>query len=208
MAGKPTVDLIADFALPLPLTVISEMMGVPPADRQRFHQLMTKFLGAVSLWTTIQQFSTGIALHRFFKDLIALHRREPKDDLISALVQAEEQGDSLSEDELIAMLFLLLLAGHDTTVNLIGSGALALLEFPDQLEHLKANPDLLENALEEMLRFTNPAQHIAPRYALEDVELHGQLIAKGSAVLAGIAAANREINDIQKRRSVRYYAQA
>jgi len=112
--------------------------------------------------------------------------------LTSALVQAEEQGDTLSEDELVAMLLLLLLAGHETTVNLIGNGTLALLEHPEQFEQLKANPGLLESALEEMLRFTNPVQQIAPRYALEDVELHGQRIAKGHTVLVGIAAANRD----------------
>jgi cytochrome P450 family 107 subfamily K polypeptide 1 len=98
----------------------------------------------------------------------------------------------LSENELIAMMLLLLLAGHETTVNLIGNGTLALLEYPDQLEKLKANPELMEGAIEEMLRFTNPVHQIAPRYTVEDVELHGQLIPKGSTVIVGIASANRD----------------
>jgi cytochrome P450 len=192
MSGKPTSDLIADFALPLPLTVICEMMGVPHADRHNFHKMMSRFIDASSMWGMLQQFPNAFALHRFFKKIIGLRRKNPADDLISALIQVEEQGDTLSEDELIAMLLLLLLAGHETTVNLIGNGTLALLEYPDQLEKLKSNPELLESAIEEILRFTNPVQQIAPRYTIEDVELHGHLIPKGSTVLVGIASANRD----------------
>ncbi|HEX2622769.1 MAG TPA: cytochrome P450 [Phototrophicaceae bacterium] len=192
MSEKTEVDLIADFALPLPLTVISEMMGVPLEDRHRFHKMMSKFLDTSTLGSTLQQFPNAIMLHRFFKKLIALRRKDPHDDLITALVQAEEQSDSLSEDELIAMLLLLLLAGHETTVNLIGNGTLALLQYPDQFEKLKANPKLLETAIEEMLRFTNPVHQISPRYVIQDVELHGQLIPKGTTVIVGIASANRD----------------
>lgn len=188
MAKKQSVDLIADFALPLPLTVISDMMGVPHEDRRRFHIMMKRFLDA----PMIQQFPNAFALHRLFKKLIAQHRRNPQDDLITALVQAEEGGDSLSEDELIAMLLLLLLAGHETTVNLIGNGTLALLEHPEQFDKLKSNPELLPSAIEEMLRFTNPVHQIAPRYALEDVELGGQHIPKGGTVIVGVASANRD----------------
>jgi cytochrome P450 len=192
MAGKTTVDLMADFAGPLPITVISEMMGVPPTERHRFHHMIRSFLDAGSLWSMLKQFPNSIALHRFFKRLVALRRREPEDDIISALVQAEEQGDSFSEDELIAMLLLLLLAGHETTVNLIGNGTLALLQHPEELARLQGDAALLESAIEEMLRYTNPVQQIAPRYALEDVELHGERIPKGNTILLGIAAANRD----------------
>jgi cytochrome P450 len=192
MAGKTTVDLMTDFALPLPLTVISEMMGIPHEDRSRFHTMMKKFMDASAFWSMLEQFPNAFALHRLFKKVITLRRTDPQDDLITALVQAEEQGDSLSEDELIAMLLLLLLAGHETTVNLIGNGTLALLEHPEQFAKLKANPDLTESAIEEMLRFTNPVQQIAPRYTLEDVELHGQHIPKGTTVIVGIASANRD----------------
>jgi cytochrome P450 len=192
MAKKTTFDLIADFALPLPLTVISEIMGVPYEDRSHFHKMISRFLDATSGLGILQQFPNAFAMHRFFKKLIALRRRQPQNDLISALVQVEEQGDSLSEDELIAMLLLLLLAGHETTVNLIGNGTLAFLEYPDQFEKLKANPDLIESAIEEILRFTNPVQQIAPRYTIEDVELGGHFMAKGTTVIVGIASANRD----------------
>lgn len=191
MAKKTTVDLIADFALPLPLTIISDMMGVPPGDRS-LRKMISRLLDASSGLGMLQQFPNAFAMHRFFKKLIALRRHQPQDDLISALVQVEEQGDSLSEDELIAMLLLLLLAGHETIVNLIGNGTLALLEHPDQFEKLKVKPDLIESAIEEILRFTNPVQQIAPRYTIEDVELGGHFIAKGTTVIVGIASANRD----------------
>lgn len=192
MSEKTTFDLIGDFALPLPLTVISEMMGVPHKDRPKFHRMIARFLDTSSVQSTLQQFPNAFSLHRLFKRLIAMRRKAPQDDLITALVQAEEEGNKLSEDELIAMLLLLLLAGHETTVNLIGNGTLALLEHPDQLEKLNANADLLDSAIEEMLRFTNPVQQIAPRYAVEDVELSGQRIPKGSHVMVSIASANRD----------------
>jgi cytochrome P450 PksS len=192
---KPTVDLIADFALPLPLTIISEMMGVPPQDRPRFQRMIQIFLEPTYIAKVpliVQQLVNGLAMHRMFKKLVVRARKSPQDNLTSALVQAEEEGDRLSENELIAMLLLLLLAGHETTVNLIGSGTLALLEHPEQLEKLQANPELLDNAIEEMLRFTNPVQQIAQRYTVEDVEVNGQLIPKGTVILIAIASANRD----------------
>lgn len=193
-ATKPTVDLIADFALPLPLTVISEMMGVPAEDRLRFHKWTAGFLDLAfdKPLELLPQIPNAIQMNRFFKRLIRLRQRQPADDLITALVQAEESGDRLSEEELVAMLFLLLLAGHETTVNLIGNGTLALLENPDQLAKLRARPDLMDSALEELLRFTNPVESIAPRYALEDVELAGQGISRGETALLVIASANRD----------------
>jgi cytochrome P450 PksS len=171
------------------------MMGVPPQDRHRFHQLMKQFLmvgASTNPVSFIPHLPTFFALNRFFHDLIALRQRDPQNDLITALIQAEEQGDTLSEQELVSMLFLLLLAGHDTTVNLIGSGTFALLEHPEQLKRLSSDLSLLDTAIEEMLRFTNPVQQVAPRYALEDVDLYGRRVPKGSTVMAGIASANRD----------------
>jgi cytochrome P450 PksS len=132
------------------------------------------------------------SLNRFLRELITLRQKDPQDDLISALVQAKDKEDKLSEDELASMLFLLLLAGHETTVNLIGNGIAALLEYPDQLKKLTSDLSLLDSAIEEMLRFTNPVQHVGRRYALEDIDLCGQLIPKGSTVLVGIASANHD----------------
>jgi cytochrome P450 PksS len=201
LAAKPgpVVDLVRSFALPLPLIVISDMMGVPPGQRSRFHKWSVQFIDSASgsrremLMNIPAAMANAFAMQRFFKKLIELRRRQPADDLITALVAAEEGGDKLSEDELVAMLFLLLLAGHETTVNLIGNGTLALLQHPDQLQKLRENkddPGLMESAVEELLRFTNPVHMIAPRYALEDIELHGQTIPRGSTVMLGIAAAN------------------
>ncbi|MBI1257080.1 MAG: cytochrome P450 [Chloroflexi bacterium] len=194
-AKQKTTDFIRQFALPLPLTVISEMMGVPAADRDKFHKWTANFIDSASSAnpiTMLPQLPNAIQMNRFFRQLMTLRRTDPQDDLITALVRAEEAGDKLNEDELVAMLFILLLAGHETTVNLLGNGILALLQHPDQFEKLKANPDLIDTAIEEILRFTNPVQQIAPRYALEDVELHGQRIPKGSSVMCGVASANRD----------------
>lgn len=194
MAHKQTVDLINDFALPIPLTVISDMMGVPQEDRLRFRNWMSNFLEMTG-GTWLQKASRLLnmfQMYRFFKRLIKLRRTHPQDDLVTALVQAEENGDRLNEDELVAMIFLLLLAGHETTVNLIGNGTLALLEHPDQLRKLQNQPELIDTALEELLRYSNPVDQTAPRYALEDIELSGQKIPKGSRVLVSIASANRD----------------
>lgn len=192
--ARQPVDLMSAFALPLPLTVISEMMGVPEADRLTFHDRMAKFLDTnfESRLQLVRQIPNSILTLRFFRRLIRLRRREPGDDLLTALVQAEEKGDRLSEDELIAMIFLLLLAGHETTVNLIGNGTLALLQHPEQLRRLRDDPELIGSAVEELLRFTNPVAEPAARFAREDIELHGTVIPRGSIVLPLLASANRD----------------
>jgi cytochrome P450 len=127
-------------------------------------------------------------LRRFFK----VRRRGPRDDLASALIEADEAGDKLSEDELLAMVFLLLIAGHETTVNLIGSGVLALLEHPDQMEKLRAEPALIKPAVEELLRYTAPVFMSTERYAREDVTLHGVTIPRGEMTFGVIGSANRD----------------
>jgi cytochrome P450 PksS len=191
---KEQVDLIADFALPLPLTVISDMMGVPEGDRLNFHRWSSAFLDTSfdKPLALLPQLPNALRLNRFYKKLIRLRRDNPADDLITALVEAEEGGDRLSEAELVAMLFILLLAGHETTVNLIGNGTLALLENPDQLAKLRRRPELMGSAVEELLRFTNPVESIAPRYALDDVVLSGHRVPQGDTVLVVIASANRD----------------
>jgi cytochrome P450 PksS len=194
-AHKKTIDLMADFALSLPLIVISEMLGVPEKDREKFHIWSSKLMdlsSATSLLTVLPQVPVAFKMQRFFSALIKSHRRHPQNDLTTALIMAQEDGETLSDDELVAMLFLLLLAGHETTVNLIGSGTLALLEHPDQLELLKAHPEHIDTAIEEMLRYTNPVHHVAPRFTLEEVTLSGVTIPAHQMVLAHIASANRD----------------
>lgn len=192
--GSSSVDLMAALALPLPITVISEMMGVAERDRLQFHHWTSKFLEASSggALAMVLQLPNGYRMRSFFERLIAERRAKPQTDLVTALVQAEADGDRLTQDELLAMIFLLLLAGHETTVNLIGNGVLALLEHPDQLAMLRANPALIDSAIEELLRFTNPVQQPTFRYARENLELGGQLIQRGEVVLPLLASANRD----------------
>jgi cytochrome P450 PksS len=196
-ARRGEVDLMAAFALPLPLAIISEMMGVPEEERARFHGWMTSLTNSFSggMIAVLMQIPTGNRLLRLFDALIQRRRAEPRGDLISALVQAEEEdGDRLSADDLISMVFLLLLAGHETTVNLIGTGTLAQLQHPEQLAALRARPEGIQCAIEELLRFTSPAIFTAPRYATVDLEFHGRQIARGTPVFGGLAAANRDEN--------------
>jgi cytochrome P450 len=186
------MDVIRDYALPVPLTIISEVLGISVKDRQKFHQ-WTKSLIALSatgnaLWSIPQVMAMMSYLKRIFKE----RRAKPQDDLISALIQVEEAGNRLSEDELLAMVLVLLIAGHETTINLIGSGTLALLENPDQMRLLHEKPELIKNAVEELLRFASPIEQATERYAREDVTLHGITIPKGALVFAVIASANRD----------------
>ncbi len=191
---KTQVDLLAEYALPLPLTVISDMLGVPLEDRHKFHPWSSKFLevGAGDPTVFLRQIPNALRMTRFFEKLIALRKANPGNDLVTALITAEDAGDRLSQDELIAMIFLLLLAGHETTVNLIGTGVLALLQHPAQLQQLRENPDLIDDAVEELLRYGNPVEHGTTRHALEDVQIGGQVIPKGSTVLLLLSSANRD----------------
>lgn len=192
--ARGTMDIIADFALPLPVAVISDMMGVHERYRRHFHHWMKGILeldgaGWLELLTN---FPSMIRLNRFLRDLIAERRAHKGDDLLSAMVEAEEAGERLSFDELVASTLILLLAGHETTVNLIGNGMLALLEHPEQLEHLRAHPDSMDAAVEEMLRYTSPVHLNAPRYATVDTELCGVQIRRGESICPIIASANHD----------------
>jgi cytochrome P450 len=178
----------------MPVTVIAELLGVPPEDRDRFRQWSD---AAVSGNATQEYMEKILIPHmQAFTDyLLAMFeekRKIPKDDLISALVQAEEAGDKLSEDELLGMVFLLLIAGHETTVNLIGNGVLALLEHPEQLRRLRNDPSLIKSAVEELLRYDGPVETSTERFAGEDVAIGGTIIPKGEMVLVVIAAADRD----------------
>jgi len=186
------MDLIADYAFPLPIIVITELLGVPPADRDRFRawsnvMFTNDFTGSREAGRRARE-EFAAYLHA----LCELKRAQPGNDLVSGLVQAEESGDVLDEPELLAMIFLLLIAGHETTTNLIGNGMLALLQHPDQLALLRENPAMIGTAVEELLRYDSPVETSTWRFALEDLELGGQPIAKGDAVLVAISSANRD----------------
>ena len=150
------MDLIHDYALPVPMTLITEILGVPAQDRDKFHK-WSKVIVSVNQfdgnWRVIPAMWMFI---RYLRRFIRKRRADPRDDLVSSLIQAEEAGDSMSEDEILAMTFLLLVAGHETTVNLIGSGVLELLQHPDQMNRLRRDPSLIRSAIEELLRFTSP----------------------------------------------------
>jgi cytochrome P450 len=191
---KGGMDLIDDYAFPLPITVIAELLGVPVEDRNRFREWSD---AAVSGDTTQEYVEKILLPHMqafidYLRALFEEKRKNPKDDLISALVLAEEAGDRLSEDELLAMVFLLLVAGHETTVNLIGNGTLALLQNPDQLQKLRDDPSLIKPAIEELLRYDGPVETSTERFAREDVAIGDTVIPKGEMVMIVIAAADHD----------------
>lgn len=186
------VDLVRAYARPLPLRVITDLLGIPAQDRDRFHRWTRAILRAPTPANMVRALPSIAAFMRYLKRLFARRREEPGDDLVSALVAAEAEGDRLSEDELLAMVFLLLVAGHETTVNLIASGVLALLQHPEQLAALREEPASIVSAVEELLRFVSPVDTSTERYAREDLSLHGAAIRRGEMVLAALASANRD----------------
>ncbi len=191
--AKGRMDLIRDYALPLPTTVIAEMMGVPVQDRHKFHRWSNALISTSgSTWGMLGMLHPLWAFLRYIRKQIRIRQAEPRDDLIGALVQAREDGDRLSEDELLAMIFLLLFAGHETTVNLIGNGLLALLEHPAQMDRLREDPDLIKPAIEELMRYDSPVQMASERYAREEVTIGGVTIAPGETVHAVLGSANRD----------------
>lgn len=192
VARRGEMDSINDYALPLPMTIITEILGVPTTDRDKFHKWSKAVVSLSSPNATIRVIPSVWMFIRYLRRFFKLRRRDVKDDLASALIQAEEAGDKLSEDELLAMVFLLLIAGHETTVNLIGSGTLALLEHPDEMEKLRREPSLIKPAVEELLRYTAPVFMTTERYAREDVALHGVTIPRGEMTLGVIGSANRD----------------
>jgi cytochrome P450 len=189
------IDLMQAFAVPLPLAVISHMLGVPARERLKFRRLMNGTITGSARTGLLRTLGGAHAMYRlmaFLESLLALRRHEPDGGLITALVAAEQAGDSLSPDECLAMLFLLLFAGHETTVNLIGSGMLALIDNPGQLTSLIGQRTLAPSAVEELLRYTNPVQFGASRIALENVVLGEVTIKKHSVVIAMLSSANRD----------------
>jgi cytochrome P450 PksS len=192
-AAAGGMDLIADFAVPLPVTVIAEMLGVPAEDRSRF-RAWSQLL--VSTPNTTEGLARKRATHAEFAAylhaLVGSRRLEPRDDLVSALIAANEEDDRLDNRELISTIFLLLIAGHETTVNLIGNGVLALLQHPEQRRRLVEEPALIGSAIEEMLRFDSPVETATLRWSAEEIEIRDTRIPAGEIVLPSLVAANRD----------------
>ncbi|SFQ36486.1 Cytochrome P450 [Amycolatopsis arida] len=189
MAGRDTVDLLASFAFPLPITVICELLGVP-GDRHDDFQQWSNVL--VSSATADPVEWASLAMSEYLAGLVAAKRAEPTEDLLSDLVHASDEGDRLSPTELVSMAFLLLVAGHETTVNLIGNAVLALLRHPEQLAALRADPGLMPNAVEEFLRYESPVNIATLRFTTEPVPVGEVTIPPGEFVMISLLSANRD----------------
>jgi cytochrome P450 len=194
-AAQGDMDLIADFAFPLPVMIIGELLGVPVADRGQMRQWSAVLAAAVDARPSPDIFKQAsevtLEMEAYLQQIINQRRREPQDDLISALLAAEAEDGKLSERELIAMCMLLLVAGHETTVNLIGNGSLALLQNPEQHQKLTAHPGLIAPAIEELLRYDSPVQMVS-RFAAADMVVQDKLINKGDTVILVLGSANRD----------------
>jgi cytochrome P450 len=199
VAGR--FEVINDLAHPLPVAVICRLLGVPIEDEPQFSHasaLLAAALDPVSSFTGQapdsfnEMFQAGLWLREYLRDLMARRRSEPGDDLMSALIHVEESGDQLTEEEIIATCNLLLVAGHETTVNLIAHSVLSLLRYPDQLEKLRRRPELIVPGVDELLRFESSVQFWHTRTALEDIEIAGTTIPKGATIFVVYGSANRD----------------
>lgn len=196
-AAKGEIELVSEFAFVLPVTVIAELLGIPAKDRDLFHRwskTLTEILEPRPSINPQRLTKASAANHEmieYLRPLVAERRKAPKDDLLSALVAAEQEGSKLTEEELLSNCVLMLVAGHETTVNLIGNGVKALLQHPDQLKLLQDDPSLIVNAVEEFLRYDSPVQ-IVRRIASEDMELGGQKIKKDQMLVIVLGGCNRD----------------
>lgn len=190
-----SMDLIADLAYPLPVIVIADLLGVPAEDRFKFRNWSRDLAPAIDpilVPGAVERANRAMHdLEDYFRTLIAKRRGDLRNDLLSALIAAEEQGDRLSEDEMLANAILLLAAGHETTMNLIGNGTLALLRNQDQLKKLQCEPTLIQSAVEELLRYDSPVQ-MTGRKAGEDISIAGKTIRQGDFAIIIIGAANHD----------------
>jgi cytochrome P450 PksS len=190
LAGAGTVDLIEGLARPLPLAVICELLGLPEEDRPQFRRWVQALMSLTSLWGIFRLLPGLYRLQAYFQRHFAQCRHDPRPGLMTALVQAEQDGEKLSANELLAMAFLLLLAGFETTVHLLSGGVLALLEAPEEKARLLADGSRMPSAVEELLRFVCPVQVGKQRYVRRDLEFHGRPLRRGEAVLPMLASAN------------------
>ena len=193
--GQGRMDLIADLAYPLPVTVICALLGVPPADHVAFRDWSDAIARSLDLTEEAAVYDraaqAAVALTEYLDGLLAERRARPQADLFSALVAVEEEGERLTRDELFATCALLLMAGHETTINLIGNGTLALLRHPDQWRRLREEPGLIQPAVEELLRYDSPVQ-LTARVAREDIAYKEHVFRQGQQVAFLLGAANRD----------------
>jgi cytochrome P450 PksS len=193
--GGNIIELIEAYALPVPLIVISDLLGVPAKDRRRFGPWTKKVAAAgssASLGDFLRALPALARLARYIRGLITQRRASPQDDLITALVRAEESGDTLTEDEIVSMVILLLLAGHETTVHLIATGALTLMQHPEQRTRMQETPELRVSAIDEILRYASPVEFATPRITLEDVTIGLVTIPRGELVGVSLGSANHD----------------
>jgi cytochrome P450 len=187
------MDLAAEYAFPLPITVIAEMLGVPADDQDRFREWSDAVIRpAITEEETERFFAQMGEFVAYLQAHFAERRARPQDDLVSGLLRARDEGDALSEDEVFGTVILLIVAGHETTVGLIGNGVLHLLRRPDQLELVRNDSTLLPSAVEELLRFDGPVERALNRWAAEDVELGGKTIRRGELVIAIVGSADHD----------------
>ncbi len=192
-AGK--MEFIGQFAFPIPITVIAEMLGIPSADHSKFRELSNTLTQTLEPGYSMEVLNQAVKAHdeltSYLEPVVDERRKSPGTDLISALLLAEENGETLSAEDIIGNVILMLVAGHETTVNLIGNGMLALLKHSDQMELLKGKPELIESAVEECLRYDSPVQTVK-RIVEDNMEYHGQKMKKGDMVILFLGACNRD----------------
>lgn len=190
---KGTIDLLEDFSVPLPSRVIQLLLGVHEDDMPRFQNAIRYLTDGLTGLRVVRTLLWDLpSTVTFMRGVVARKRQNPGSDILSELIRAEDDGDRLSEDELVSMAFLLIIAGYETTSHLIANAVHTLLQHPDQLDRLRADPTLLPSAIEEVLRFRGPVQTSKPYFAMEDVEWHEVRIKKGSMVMPLFASANRD----------------
>ncbi|UAL26472.1 cytochrome P450 [Bacillus paralicheniformis] len=188
-----SMNLVDDYAFPLPIIVISEMLGIPVEDRQKFRVWSQAIIDFSDTPESLEEYKHKIGeFAEYLEYLVRKKREEPAEDLVSSLIQAESEGTRLSIEELYSTIMLLIVAGHETTVNLITNMTFALLNHPDQLEKLRQNPDLIDSAIEEALRFYSPVELTTLRWAAEPFTLHGQEIKRKDVIIVSLASANRD----------------
>ncbi len=193
--AKGQIDLQRDYALHIPSIVIGEMVGITPAQMPKLQSSVRVLSDGLTGWNILRTLFWDLRqTANYIRELVVFKRANPGDDILSELIVAEEEGDKLTEDELVSLVFLLIVAGYETTVHLITNGVHALLTHPEQMARLRESPELMGSAVEEMLRFCPPVHGTKMNYAMHDLEIAGSSIKKGEAVIPLLACANRDVS--------------